>query len=90
MLPKHTLVKLTILPILDFGDAIYKIASNTLLNNILWSDDTKIELFCLNDNASRLEETWHYPYSAKYREILHENLLQSAQDLRLGCLTCEV
>ena len=29
---KHTLVKLTILPILDFGDVIYKIASNTLLN----------------------------------------------------------
>ena len=25
---KHTLVKLTILPILDFGDVIYKIASN--------------------------------------------------------------
>ena len=29
---KHTHVKLTILPILDFGDAIYKIASKTLLN----------------------------------------------------------
>jgi hypothetical protein len=28
---KHTLVKLTILSILDFGDVIYKIASNTLL-----------------------------------------------------------
>jgi hypothetical protein len=28
---KHSLVKLTILPILDFGDVIYKIASNTLL-----------------------------------------------------------
>ena len=27
---KHTLVKLTIVPILDFGDVIYKIASNTL------------------------------------------------------------
>ena len=26
---KHTLVKLTILPILDFGDVIFKIASNT-------------------------------------------------------------
>ena len=26
---KHTLVKLTILPILDFGDIIYKISSNT-------------------------------------------------------------
>uniref|UniRef100_A0A8K9XKY4 Reverse transcriptase domain-containing protein n=1 Tax=Oncorhynchus mykiss TaxID=8022 RepID=A0A8K9XKY4_ONCMY len=31
---KHTLVKLTILPILDFGDVNYKIASNTLLNKL--------------------------------------------------------
>ena len=31
---KHTLVKLTILPILDFGDIIYKIASNTLLSKL--------------------------------------------------------
>jgi hypothetical protein len=31
---KHTLVKRTILPILDFGDVIYKIASNTLLNKV--------------------------------------------------------
>uniref|UniRef100_A0A8K9Y0Q6 Reverse transcriptase domain-containing protein n=1 Tax=Oncorhynchus mykiss TaxID=8022 RepID=A0A8K9Y0Q6_ONCMY len=31
---KHTFVKLTILPILDFGDVIYKIASNTLLNKL--------------------------------------------------------
>ena len=31
---KHTHVKLTILPILDFGDVIYKIASNTLLNKL--------------------------------------------------------
>ena len=29
---KHTLVKLTILPILDFGDVIHKIASNTLFS----------------------------------------------------------
>jgi hypothetical protein len=29
---KHTLVKLTMLPILDFSDVIYKIASNTLLS----------------------------------------------------------
>uniref|UniRef100_A0A8C7LY57 Reverse transcriptase domain-containing protein n=1 Tax=Oncorhynchus mykiss TaxID=8022 RepID=A0A8C7LY57_ONCMY len=34
---KHTLVKLTILLILDFGDVIYKIASNTLLNNWMQS-----------------------------------------------------
>ena len=31
---KHTLVKLTILPIIDFGNAIYKIASNTLLSKL--------------------------------------------------------
>jgi hypothetical protein len=31
---KHTLVKLTNLPILDFGDVIYKIAANTLLNKL--------------------------------------------------------
>jgi hypothetical protein len=31
---KHTLVKLAILPILDFGDIIYKIASNTLVNKL--------------------------------------------------------
>uniref|UniRef100_A0A8C7Q836 Reverse transcriptase domain-containing protein n=1 Tax=Oncorhynchus mykiss TaxID=8022 RepID=A0A8C7Q836_ONCMY len=31
---KHTRVKLTILPVLDFGDVIYKIASNTLLNKL--------------------------------------------------------
>ena len=31
---KHTLVKLTILPNLDFSDVIYKIASNTLLSKL--------------------------------------------------------
>jgi hypothetical protein len=31
---KHTRVKLTILPILDFGDVIYKLASNTLLSKL--------------------------------------------------------
>jgi hypothetical protein len=31
---KHTLVKLTILPILDFSNVIYKIASNTLLSKL--------------------------------------------------------
>ena len=31
---KLTLVKLTILPILDFGDVIYKITSNTLLSKL--------------------------------------------------------
>ena len=74
-------------------------------NKILWSDETKIELFGLH--------AWRKPgtipteqhgggsvmlwgcfsaagtgrlvrIEAKYREILDENLLQSAQDLRLG------
>ena len=83
-------------------------------NMILWSDETKIELFGLN--AKR--HIWSKPGTiptvkhgggrfmlwgcfsavgtgklvrieakmngAKYREILDENLLQSAQDLRLG------
>ena len=31
---KHTPVELTILPILDFSDVIYKIASNTLLSKL--------------------------------------------------------
>ena len=31
---KHTLVKLTILSIIDFGDVIYKIAPNTLLSKL--------------------------------------------------------
>ena len=31
---KYTLLKLTVLPILDFGDVIYKIASSTLLNKL--------------------------------------------------------
>ena len=83
-------------------------------NKILWSDETKIELFGLN--AKR--HVWRKPGTiltvkhdggcimlwgcfsaagtgrlvrieakmngAKYREILEDNLLQSAQDLRLG------
>ena len=82
-------------------------------NKILWSDETKIELFGLNAKS----HIWRKPGTiptvkhgggsimlwgcfsvagngtlvriegkmngAKFREILHENLLQSAQDLRL-------
>uniref|UniRef100_A0AAQ4PAV4 Tc1-like transposase DDE domain-containing protein n=1 Tax=Gasterosteus aculeatus aculeatus TaxID=481459 RepID=A0AAQ4PAV4_GASAC len=88
----------------------------------IWSDETKIELFGLNGQASCLEETRHcsspgqyHSYrearwwqhhavgmffsgrnwetivriegkmnAAMYRDILDENMLQSAQDLRLG------
>uniref|UniRef100_A0AAZ3PVF5 Tc1-like transposase DDE domain-containing protein n=1 Tax=Oncorhynchus tshawytscha TaxID=74940 RepID=A0AAZ3PVF5_ONCTS len=83
-------------------------------NKIIWSDETKIELFGLNAK----HHVWRKPGTiptvkhgggsimlwvcfsaagtrrlfrieakmngAKYREILNENLLQSAQDLRLG------
>ena len=74
-------------------------------NKILWSDETKIELFGLN--AKR--HVWRKPGTIptvklgggrimqwglvrievkmngeKYRKILDENLLQSAQDLKLG------
>ena len=83
-------------------------------NKILWADETKIELFCLNAK----HHVWRKPGTipamkhgggsimlwgcfsaagtgrpvrieskmnrAKYREILDENMLQSAQDHRLG------
>ena len=39
---KYTLVKLTILPILDFGDVMYKIASNPLLNKLVAVYDSAI------------------------------------------------
>ena len=83
-------------------------------NKILWSDETKIELYGLNakrhiwrkrgtipavKHGGSSIKLWQF-YSvagtgrlvrieakmnrAKYREIIDENLLQSAQDLRLG------
>lgn len=87
--------------------------SQTIRNNIVWSDETKIELFGLNakhyvwrkpgtiltvkyDGGSimlwvcfsaagtgRLVRIEGKMNGANYREILDENLLQSAQDLRL-------
>jgi hypothetical protein len=46
-------------------------------NKIIWSD----ELFGLNAKLVSIAVKMN---RAKYREILDENLLQSAQDLRLG------
>uniref|UniRef100_A0AAZ3NP63 Tc1-like transposase DDE domain-containing protein n=1 Tax=Oncorhynchus tshawytscha TaxID=74940 RepID=A0AAZ3NP63_ONCTS len=66
-------------------------------NQILWPEETKIELFGLNPKR-HVWRTCHGPYGeawwwhvriegkmngAKYRQILKENLLQNAQDLRL-------
>ena len=86
----------------------------TMRNNILWSDETKIELFGLNGKLHVCRKPGTIPmvkyggvgimllgcFSAagigrlvriegtmnrtKHREILEENLLQSAQDLKLG------
>ena len=56
-------------------------------NKIFWSDESKIELFGLKSQASgtgRLVRIEGKTNGAKCREILDENLPQSAQDLRLG------
>ncbi len=83
--------------------------SKMVTNKILWSDETKIELFGLNSKryvwrkpgtAHHLSNTvptvkhgggsimlwgcFSKMNAAKYRDILDENLLQSAQDLRLS------
>ena len=88
--------------------------SQIMRNKILWSDETKIELFGLNAKrhvwrkpgtitamkhgggrimlwgcfseagTGRLVRIERKMNGAKYREILDENLLQGAQDLRLG------
>ncbi|KAI4889350.1 hypothetical protein NFI96_010278 [Prochilodus magdalenae] len=57
--------------------------SQTMRNKILWSDETKIELFGVNArrHVVRIEGKMN---AAMYRDILDENLLQSALDLRLG------
>ena len=47
----------------------------TMRNKILWSDAA---------GTGRLVKIEGKMYGAQYREILDENLLQSAQDLRLG------
>ena len=91
--------------------------SQTIRNKILWSDETKIELFGLNAKGHVLRKPGTIPTvkhgsgsimllgcfsaavtgrlvrivgkmnGAKYREILDENLLQGAQNLRLGRTT---
>ncbi|KAG2455346.1 TCB1 transposase, partial [Polypterus senegalus] len=68
--------------------------SQTMRNKILWSDETKIELFGVNARRHvwRKPDTAHHRLvrikgkmtAAMYRDILDENLLQSTLDLRLG------
>ena len=40
-------------------------------NKILWSDETKIEHFGLECQASCLQETWHHPDSEAWRGQHH-------------------
>uniref|UniRef100_A0AAZ3RZD4 Transposase n=1 Tax=Oncorhynchus tshawytscha TaxID=74940 RepID=A0AAZ3RZD4_ONCTS len=109
----HSSVKGTNAACLEFARRPLK-DSQTVRNKILWSDETKIELFGLNAKChiwskpgtiptvnhggssimlwgcfseagtGRLVRIEAKMNRAKYREILDENLLQSAQGLRLG------
>ncbi|KAL0148615.1 hypothetical protein M9458_056055 [Cirrhinus mrigala] len=108
-------------PLLSARHMKARMDSKMVRNKILWSDETKIELFGLNSKryvwrkpgtahhlsntvptvkhcggsimlwgcfsaagTGRLVATEGKMNAAKYRDILDENLLQSAQDLRLG------
>ena len=74
-------------------------------NKILWSNETKIEIFGVTSRENLAQSLWGSMVvaasccgdvvgtlvmfegkmnGAKCREILDENLLQSAEDLRLG------
>ena len=115
----HSLVKGTWQPAIEFAKMHLK-DSQTMRNKILWSDETKIELFGVNArHVWRKSGTAHHQANtiptvkhsggsimlwgcfsaagigrlvrieekmnaAIYRDILDENLLQSALDLRLG------
>ncbi|KAL0173312.1 hypothetical protein M9458_033623 [Cirrhinus mrigala] len=108
-------------PLLSARHMKARMDSKMVRNKILWSDETKIELFGLNSmgyvwrkpgtahhlsntvptvkhgggsimlwacfsaaGTGRLVATEGKMNAAKYRDILDKNLLQSAQDLRLG------
>uniref|UniRef100_A0AAZ3NQ26 Tc1-like transposase DDE domain-containing protein n=1 Tax=Oncorhynchus tshawytscha TaxID=74940 RepID=A0AAZ3NQ26_ONCTS len=53
---------------------------------VLWSDETKIELFGNNakPGTGKMVKIDGKMDGAKYRTILEENLMESAKDLRLG------
>jgi hypothetical protein len=77
---KHTLVKLTILPILDFGNVIYKIASNTLLSKLDVVYHSAIRFF------TKAPYTTHHcdVYALVGRPSLHTHWLQVIYKSLLG------